>query len=104
MEGRQPNRQQESLTPRQKRIFAAVAAVLLLIFGAVAAWAATNPGSYGRSRNGCVTVVVPSSTGGGLIHECGDAARVLCRHAYREHTELARLTRPQCAQAGLRHP
>ena len=65
MEGRQPNRLGESLTRRQKRVFAAVGAALVVVLGGVGVWAATDPGSYGRSGNGCVNVTVPSTTGGG---------------------------------------
>src|SRR5206468_5965219 len=58
MEGRQPNRLGESLTRRQKRVFAAVGAALVVVLGGVSVWAATDPGSYGRSGNGCVNVTV----------------------------------------------
>jgi hypothetical protein len=101
MEGRQPNRHGESLTSRQKRVFAVVGAALVLILIGVSAWAANDPGSYGRSGNGCVNVVTPSSTGGGIMHECGAAARAMCRNAFAQHTEFARLARPQCQLAGL---
>ena len=101
MEGRQPNRHGESLTPRQKRVFAVLGAVLIVLIGGVSAWAIGDPGSYGRSGNGCVNVVTPSSTGGGIMHECGAAARAMCRSAFAQHTQLARLTRPQCRLAGL---
>jgi hypothetical protein len=101
MEGRQPNRHGESLTPAQKRIFAVAVAVLVVVLGGVSAWAVSDPGSYGRSRNGCVNVVMPSSTGGAIMHECGGAARTLCRSAFTEHTQLAKLARPQCRLAGL---
>jgi hypothetical protein len=100
MEGRQPNRLGESLTPRQKRVFAVVGAVLVIILGGVGVWAATDPGSYGRSRNGCVNVVVPSTTGGGILHECGARAQTLCRRAFTHHDRIAQLARPQCRLAG----
>ena len=101
MAGRQPNRRGESLTRRQKRVFAVVGAVLVVLLGGVSAWAASDPGSYGRSRDGCVNVVMPSSTGGGIMHECGASARAMCRSAFSEHTQLALLARPQCRLAGL---
>ena len=69
MEGRQPNRLGESLTRRQKRVFAAVGAALVVLLGGAGVWAATDPGSYGRSGNGCVNVVVPSTTGGAILHD-----------------------------------
>jgi len=100
MEGRQPNRLGESLTPRQKRVFAAVGVALVIILGGVGAWAATDPGSYGRSQHGCVNVTVPSSTGGGTLHECGAAAQAMCRRAFTHHDKIALLARPQCRLAG----
>jgi hypothetical protein len=101
MDGRQPNRHGESLTPRQRRVFLLVCVVLAVLLGSAGAWAATRSGSYGRSGHGCVNVVVPSSTGGGIVHDCGEAARALCRAAFAEHTRLAAYARPQCRLAGL---
>jgi len=101
MDGRQPNRRGESLTPRQKRFFLVVCVALAVLLGGAAAWAATRSGSYGRSGHGCVNVVIPSSTGGGIVHDCGAAARALCRAAFTEHTRLAAYARPQCRLAGL---
>ena len=100
MEGRQPNRLGESLTARQKRVFAVVGAVLVVVLGGVSVWAATDPGRYGRSRHGCVNVVVPSTTGGAILHDCGAAARGLCRRAFAQHDRIALLARPQCRLAG----
>jgi hypothetical protein len=100
MEGRQPNRLGESLTPRQKWIFAVVGAVLVVVLGGVSVWAATDPGRYGRSRHGCVNVVVPSTTGGAILHQCGAAAQALCRRAFGHHDRISLLARPQCRQAG----
>ena len=104
MDGRQPNRRGESLTPRQKRRFLVVCVALAVLLGGAAAWAATRSGSYGRSGHGCVNVVIPSSTGGGIVHDCGAAARTLCRAAFTEHTRLAAYARPQCRLAGLGPP
>ncbi len=100
MEGRQPNRLGESLTPRQKRVFAAAVAALVIILAGVSVWAATDPGSYGRSRRGCVNVTVPSSTGGAILHDCGAAAQDLCDRAFAHHDRISLLARPQCRQAG----
>ena len=100
MEGRQPNRLGESLTRRQKRIFAAGGAALVAVLGGVGVWAATDPGSYGRSGNGCVNVTVPSTTGGALLHDCGAAAQALCEHAFAHHDRISLLARPQCRLAG----
>jgi hypothetical protein len=101
MRGRDPNPLGETLKPSQKRVMGIVGVVLLLVLGGVGVWAATNSGSYGSSRNGCINVNVPSSTGGANMHECGAGARSLCADAYAGHDELARLTRQQCRLAGI---
>jgi hypothetical protein len=101
MEGRQPNRRGESLTPQQKRVFVAVCTLLLVLVAAVSTWGVTDPGSYGKSRHGCVNVTEPSSTGGAILHDCGAAARALCRRAFARHDRLSLLARPQCRLAGL---
>lgn len=91
----------EALTRRDKRRLMIVAAVILAVFAGVGIWAAVSPGSYGQSRNGCVTVNAPSSTGGGLQHECGAAAVAMCRNAFAHSDQLSLLTRPQCRLAGI---
>jgi hypothetical protein len=101
MEGRQPNRFGESLNPREKRVMGIVGLALLLIFGGVGAWAATDSGSYGRSQHGCINVNTSSSTGGAILHECGAKARTACAAAYSGQGPLARLTRQQCRLAGI---
>jgi hypothetical protein len=101
MEGRQPNRRGESLTPRQKRAFAAVCTALLVVVAAVSIWGVSDPGSYGKSAHGCVNVTAPSSTGGAILHACGPAARTLCRRAFAQHDRMSLLARPQCRQVGL---
>ena len=104
MRGRQPNPRGESLTPRQKRVFAIVGGLLIVLVAGVGAWSALGPDSYGRSSNGCVNAVEPSSTGGAVLHQCGDAARAMCRDAFAHHSKLDLLTRPQCRLAGLGPP
>src|SRR5215472_5507438 len=91
----------EQVTGRDKRRIVAVVAAVLLILAAVAVWAAVRPGSYGASKNGCITVTVPSSTGGGLLHQCGQSAKVTCQRAYTGTSRLSALTRPQCRLAGI---
>ena len=48
------------LSPRQKRIFAITAVVVVALFGGLAAWGATAHDSYGASGHGCVNVTVPA--------------------------------------------
>jgi hypothetical protein len=84
-----------------KRRLAVIAAVIVLVFAAVAVWSSAHPGRYDQSRAGCVTVTIPSTTGGALLHQCGAGARHLCRSAFRQHDRLSLLIRPSCRQAGL---
>jgi len=58
----------QPVTRRDRRLIAVAGVILLAIFAGVAIWAAVRPGSYGASRNGCITVSVPSTTGGALLH------------------------------------
>jgi hypothetical protein len=89
------------MTRRDKRVMAIAGAIIAALLGGVGAWAASNPGSYGRSRDGCITVSMPSTTGGALMHQCGAGARVTCRGAFARQDKIALLTRPQCRLAGL---
>ena len=91
----------EALTRRDKRGIAIVAGVVLAVFVGLGVWAAVNPGGYGRSHNGCVTVNAASSTGGGLLHACGSSAVAMCKAAFKRDDKLSLLTRPQCRLAGL---
>jgi hypothetical protein len=84
----------------RRRIIAAVAGIVLVL-AAVAVWAAVRPGSYDVSRNGCITVNLPSSMGGSLLHQCGNAAKATCQHAYASADQASALTRPQCRLAGI---
>ncbi|MGD0686003.1 MAG: hypothetical protein ABSA03_12910 [Streptosporangiaceae bacterium] len=86
--------------PRRGRMVAA-ALLAVAVVGGVTIWGVSHPGSYGASRDGCVTVSMPSSTGGGLMHGCGASARAMCREAFASHDKLALATQPQCRLAGL---
>jgi hypothetical protein len=91
----------EPLTRRDKRGIAVIGVLLLAVFAGLGIWAAVRPGGYGQSRDGCVTVTAPSSTGGALLHACGADAKAMCRAAFTHHDKLSLLTRPQCRLAGL---
>ncbi len=73
----------------------------LAVIAAAAIWPAVKPGTYGASGHGCITVTLPSSTGGALIHPCGAAAKATCKHAFAADDKVSQLTRPQCRLAGL---
>jgi hypothetical protein len=91
----------ERATGRDTRRIIAVIAGIVLVLAAIAVWAAVRPGSYDVSRNGCITVNLPSSMGGSLLHQCGNAARSTCQRAYASADAASRLTRPQCRLAGI---
>jgi predicted small integral membrane protein len=91
----------ERVTSRDKRRIAAVVAAILLVLAAVAVWAAVRPGAYDSSKDGCITVTIPGTTGGQLIHQCGAGARSLCKRAYAGTDRGSALTRPQCRLAGI---
>ena len=93
----------EPVTRRDRRRIALAAVAILVVLAGVGIWAAVKPGSYGSSRNGCITVTLPNTTGGALIHQCGAAAKTTCRHAFASSGKIAALTRPQCRLAGLSH-
>ena len=89
------------LSRRQKRAMAAVGALLIAAIVGVSAWAVSHPGSYGRSHAGCVSVNLPSSTGGGIAHACGAAARAMCQDAFARHDQAALATQRQCRFADI---
>jgi hypothetical protein len=91
----------QPVTRRDRRVLVLAGVLVLLIFVGVGIWAAVRPGAYGASSHGCVTVNVPSSTGGGLLHGCGSKARAMCRSAYAGRDTVSRLTRHQCHLAGI---
>src|SRR5258708_39212730 len=84
-----------------KRRVVVTAIAVALFFAGVAAWSAVRPGAYGQSRAGCVTVTIPRSTGGALLHQCGTRARIMCRTALRRHDRLSLLNRPPGREAPL---
>ena len=89
------------VSPRQKRIFAVAAVVVLVLFGGLAAWGATAHDTYGTSGHGCVSVTVPNSTGGAVLHYCGSQARSFCQASFRSRDQVSVRARPQCVLAGL---
>jgi hypothetical protein len=89
------------LTPRQKRIFAITAVLVIVVFAGLTAWGVVAHDSYGASGHGCVNVTVPNSTGGSTLHYCGSQARTFCRASFRSQDQVSLRARPQCVLAGL---
>jgi len=90
-----------SLTRRQKRIAYLILAVVVAAGVAIGVWSAVSHDSYAASANGCVSVTVPSTTGGGTIHYCGAQAVTFCRSAFANADGVSLAARPQCDLAGL---
>lgn len=89
------------LSSRQKRVFAVVGVLIVALLAGLGAWAALASDSYSSSGHGCVSVTVPSSTGGATLHYCGDAARTFCQTSFRKQDQISLRARPQCVLAGL---
>jgi hypothetical protein len=89
------------LSPRQKRAFAIIGVLVVLIIAGLGAWAALASDSYSSSGHGCVNVTVPSSTGGATLHYCGSQARSFCQASFRSQDQISLRARPQCVLAGL---
>ena len=95
------NPQAGRLTPRQKRILAIAAVVVIVVFGGLTAWGVLAHDRYGGSANGCVNVIVPNTTGGSTLHYCGAQARSFCQASFQSHDQVSLRARPQCVLAGL---
>ena len=48
-----------------------------------------------------VSVTVPNSTGGAVLHYCGSKAQSFCQAAFRSRDQVSLRARPQCVLAGL---
>lgn len=90
-----------SLTPRGRRIVYLIVAVVVAAGAAIGVWSAVSHDSYATSANGCVSVTVPSSTGGNTLHYCGAQAVSFCRGAFAGADTVSLAARPQCDLAGL---
>jgi hypothetical protein len=90
-----------SLSPRGKRIVYVIVAALVAAGVAIGVWSAVSHDTYATSANGCVSVTVPSTTGGGTIHYCGAQAVTFCRGAFANLDTVSLAARPQCDLAGL---
>jgi hypothetical protein len=94
----------QPVTRRDRRTMVVIGVIVVAIFAGVGIWATVRPGSYDASGHGCITVNVPSTTGGALLHGCGSRARTMCRQAYAGRGIAVRLTRQQCRVAGISPP
>jgi hypothetical protein len=89
------------LTPRGKRIVYLVLGLVVAACAAVGIWSAVSSDPLATSANGCVSVNIPSATGGQIGHFCGTQAKVLCREAFAAADPTALSEQKQCDLAGL---
>jgi hypothetical protein len=85
------------LTRRQRWL---IAVVLAAIVG-VSLWAVVGSPGEPTSSDGCVRLVVASSTGGNLLSQCGASARSWCATEYSQADPLAKRIQAQCILAGI---
>jgi hypothetical protein len=92
-----------TVSARQKRVLAIAGSAIVLGLAGFGVWSAVAPDAYSGSAPGCVSVTVPSSTGGATFHYCGAQARSFCRAEFAApaNDQLATRARPACRQAGL---
>lgn len=95
-----PNAGGEKMSPRGKRILIAITAMIAAAVAGGGIWGAVAHDKFGNSANGCINVNLSGSTGGELIHKCGDDAKAFCKVAYATNNRTAQLARPQCEAAG----
>jgi hypothetical protein len=96
-----PSRPAAPLGRRARAVLVACAIGAALVLAAVTVWAVVDPDRFVHSADGCVSVAVPSTTGGAFLHACGDRARAMCRTAFAADDRIALMTRPECVAAGL---
>jgi hypothetical protein len=89
---------------RRRRVAIASVVIPLAVLVSIAGWVAAAQDDGNSSHEGCLTIIVASSTGGARLHACGDKARAVCRAAYTNDDKLALLSRTQCKLAGIDPP
>ena len=92
---------ERKLTPRGKRIVYLVLGLVVAACAAVGIWSAVSSDPLATSANGCVSVTIPSSTGGQIAHYCGAQAKTLCRQAFANVDATSVAEQKQCVLAGL---
>jgi hypothetical protein len=104
-----PNyRQQQGheLTSNEKRGTVVLGAVVLLAGAGLGVWALAGGGSGGSgsgtsAKGPCVSVGIPSSTGGSEVRQCGDDARKWCAAEATGSGLVASEVKAACKHAGL---
>jgi hypothetical protein len=92
----------QPMSRRQSRAVVAVIGVVVVAIAGAILFASLGPERNGTSRNGCVDVVVPSTMGGGLLHQCGRGAVDWCASVQGQRDRIALLVQYQCRVAGIK--
>ncbi|HUN32194.1 MAG TPA: hypothetical protein VMU95_09240 [Trebonia sp.] len=74
--------------------------MIVIVAAAGTTWGALQSDSYQTSSNGCISVTIPGSIGGEFVHDCGAAAKTVCRAAYTASDPVSLAERPACQRAG----
>jgi hypothetical protein len=67
-------------------------------------YGAVSSDSLQNSSNGCISLNIPGSIGGQMLHECGSQAKTTCHFAYAHSDSVSLAERTACGQASLRPP
>ena len=95
--------QGQALTRNERRGTVVVGAVVLVAGAGLGIWTLVGGASgAGTSPKGpCVSVAIPSSTGGGEVRQCGDDARKWCAAEATGSGLVASEVKAACKHAGL---
>ena len=90
-----------TLSPRERRTALVLGALMLLTGAGVGAWELAKPGSGGNGGRLCVSIVVPSSTGGATLTYCGRPAKTWCAAESERPDALGTQAEAACRRKGL---
>jgi len=89
------------MPPRQKRLLIIICAIVAATAIGGGIYGAVSSDSLQTSSNGCISLNIPGSIGGQMLHECGSQAKTTCRVAYAHSDAVSLAERTACQQAGL---
>ena len=92
------------MPPGQKRLMIIICAVILAAGIGGGIYGAVSSDSLQSSSNGCISLNIPGSIGGQMLHECGSQAKATCRFAYAHSDSVSLAERTACEQASIGPP
>ena len=99
-----PNYDQQqglSLRSHQRKGIFVIGAVLVLVACGLGIWDLAGGSSGPKQPGPCVSVVVPSATGGGTLEQCGSDARAWCITEAHAPGVVASQIEAACRRQGL---